>query len=73
MWPRDPAARRSGRWAVLQPLGPGFADSGHPLAARSLADTQGFGNPALGPTFRLEVPCLQAPRFLPILRDRVHA
>jgi hypothetical protein len=27
----------------------------------------------LGPTLLFEAPCLQAPRFFPVLRGRVHA
>lgn len=56
-----------------QPIGTDFAATFHPLADRPFADTKGFGNPTLGPTFLCEAPGLKAPRFLPVLRRRGHA
>lgn len=54
-------------------LGAGFAGPCHPLTDGALADPQGLGDQTLRPALLLEVPGLQAPRFFPVVRCRVHA
>ena len=44
-----------------------------PLADGACADAESLGNVALRPALLLEVPGLQAPRFLPRMRWGVHA
>jgi hypothetical protein len=44
------------------------ADPGtlHPLADGSFADTEGFGDVALGPAFLIETPRLEPSRLFPV-------
>jgi hypothetical protein len=66
--PRGPGGR-----PATERRGAGCACPMHPLPDGSRADTQGFGHLAWRPTLLLEVPGLQAPRFFPGMRCRVHA
>jgi hypothetical protein len=66
--PRGPGWR-----PATESLGAGFAGPCHPLADGAFADPHGLGNLALRPALLLEVPGLQAPRFFPSVRCRVHA
>jgi hypothetical protein len=44
-----------------------------PLIDGSLADPEGLGDAALSPPLLPEVPGVQAPRFLSVAREMVHA
>jgi hypothetical protein len=64
-----------GSWGRPAPerFGAGVASPFHPLTNGSLADPNGLGHLALGPALLREGPGLHAPRFLPVLRGRIHA
>jgi hypothetical protein len=58
----------TGRWAVPESVRASSASALHPLADRPLADAQGVGDLALGPTSLFELPGLQPSGFFPIMR-----
>jgi hypothetical protein len=65
---------RGSSWRpVPEGIGTSVAGPFHPLADGPLADLYGLGDLALRPALLLEVPGLQAPSFLPVVRCIVHA
>jgi hypothetical protein len=69
---REPA-RGAGGWTVAQGLGASLAGTRHPLTDSAFADTERFGDLALGPALLLEAPGLEPSGFFPVGRCRVHA
>ena len=66
-------ARRTGTMPMSEGLRSPLTGTGHPLADRPFADTQGFGDLALRPALLLEVPGLEPSGFFPIFGYAVHA
>jgi hypothetical protein len=81
LWPKSllgfssgASAGRRSRWRPPPDnVGTGITGSCQPLTDGSLADPKDLGDPALSPARLFEVLGVQAPRFLPVAREMVHA
>lgn len=70
---REPTGSGRRQWPVVLGLRATLAAPLQPLADRSGADSQGFGDVPLGPTLLQEMPGWPAACFFPVVRCRVHA